>query len=253
MEPWGAEPRSIARGILDDETYDWLPLAEGVLESGGGALAVSEERLAEAHALAHEATGIPVCATGAAGLAGLIELRARGAIGAHERVAVLFTGRSVTTRPRRCPMRRIFVAHHPAEAYAVAGVLSSRGIEAEVQGELLFSLMDEAPLTPDALPSVWVRDDAQLGSALVALRDPSIGRVPGRRVTRPWACPACDERIDGRLAVCWECGGERRTRCRRARPDGFAAGARHGVRGASGRRTEGRPVSSRSARSRRRS
>ena len=36
--------------------------------------------------------GIGVDATGSSGLAGLLDLRAEGAVGPHERVAVLFTG-----------------------------------------------------------------------------------------------------------------------------------------------------------------
>ena len=93
MWPWEHEPRSIAHGILDDETYDWAAVVEGTIESGGWPLTVSETRLAEAHTIARTATGIPVDPTGAAGLAGLLELASAGAIGRHERVAVLFSGR----------------------------------------------------------------------------------------------------------------------------------------------------------------
>ncbi len=35
MWPWEEEPQSIATGILDDETYDWLVLVEGMLTTGG--------------------------------------------------------------------------------------------------------------------------------------------------------------------------------------------------------------------------
>ena len=92
MSPWEAAPSSIARGILDDETYDWhLPVA-GMIESGGFPVVVGEDTLREAAALAVETTGIPVDETGAAGLAGVLELRRRGILAAHERVAVLFTG-----------------------------------------------------------------------------------------------------------------------------------------------------------------
>jgi len=92
MWPWEDEPHSIAHGILDDETYDWLAVVEGMLATGGGPLVVGEETLAEAHALALEATGIQVCTTGSAGLAGLLALHASGGVSADERVAVLFTG-----------------------------------------------------------------------------------------------------------------------------------------------------------------
>ena len=92
MWPWEEEPRSVAHGILDDETYDWLAVVEGMLRSGGTPVVVSEDLLVRANALATGATGIDVDPTGSAGLAGLLALRDRGDVGDHERVAVLFTG-----------------------------------------------------------------------------------------------------------------------------------------------------------------
>jgi threonine synthase len=92
MWPWEQEPRSIAHGILDDETYDWLAVVEGMLVSGGGPVVVSEDLLLRANALAVDATQIDVDETGSSGLAGLLDLRDQGAIGEHERVGVLLTG-----------------------------------------------------------------------------------------------------------------------------------------------------------------
>ena len=93
MQPWPSEPRSVATGILDDETYDWRAVVEGMLLTGGRPLVVSEDSLTEANRLALARTGIPVDPTGSSGLAGLVELRRSGEIRHHERVAVLFTGR----------------------------------------------------------------------------------------------------------------------------------------------------------------
>ncbi|HKZ75498.1 MAG TPA: PLP-dependent lyase/thiolase [Actinomycetota bacterium] len=92
MWPWEEEPKSIATGILDDETYDWADVVSGMLATDGSALVVSEETLAEANTLAREATGIDVDATGSAGLAGLLELVRAGKVASDERIAVLFTG-----------------------------------------------------------------------------------------------------------------------------------------------------------------
>jgi threonine synthase len=92
MWPWEDEPHSVAHGILDDETYDWLAVVEGMLASGGEALVVDEETLRGANELARETTEIDVDHTGSAGLAGLLALRATGDVGDDERVAVLFTG-----------------------------------------------------------------------------------------------------------------------------------------------------------------
>lgn len=114
MWPWENEPHSIAHGILDDETYDWLAVVEGMLTTGGSPLVVDEETLAAANALALTATSIPVDATGSAGLAGLLALRASGVLSDDERIAVLFTGairsHTPTGRIRDEELRR---ARHP--------------------------------------------------------------------------------------------------------------------------------------------
>jgi threonine synthase len=92
MWPWEEEPKSVATGILDDETYDWRAVVEGMLMTGGQPLVVSEDLLVEANSLAVAKTGIRVDPTGSSGLAGLLALRRSGVIGDHDRVAVLFTG-----------------------------------------------------------------------------------------------------------------------------------------------------------------
>ena len=92
MWPWEKRPRSVARGILDDETYDWVAVVEGMLTTGGRPIVVDETALKVAHTLGVEATGIPVDHTGSAGLAGLLALNTAGEIGRDERIAVLFTG-----------------------------------------------------------------------------------------------------------------------------------------------------------------
>jgi threonine dehydratase len=94
MWPWEDEPRSIAEGILDDETYDWAAVVGGMLATGATPVLVSEERLVEANDLARSATGIAVSHTGSSGLAGLMELTRRGEIRSDEHVGVLFTGAS---------------------------------------------------------------------------------------------------------------------------------------------------------------
>ena len=92
MWPWETEPKSIAHGILDDETYDWRAVVGGMLATGGEPVVVDEDLLAEANAVAVGTTGIPVDPTGSAGLAGVLALRRSGRITASERTAVLFTG-----------------------------------------------------------------------------------------------------------------------------------------------------------------
>jgi threonine synthase len=93
MRPWETEPRSVAGGILDDETYDWAVVVEAMIRTGGFPVVVDEATIEEAHALARGTTGIDVDHTGSAGLAGLVALtRSLDRPPSSERVAVLFTG-----------------------------------------------------------------------------------------------------------------------------------------------------------------
>ena len=87
MWPWEATPHSLAHGILDDETYDWWAIAEGMRASGGGTVVVGEDAVARAQGLAWPHAAIAASATGTAGLAGLLAAPAPG-----QSVAVLFTG-----------------------------------------------------------------------------------------------------------------------------------------------------------------
>ncbi len=90
MWPWETPPTSVAHGILDDETYDWAIPVEMMIATGGEALAVSEEALREAHQRGRSATGLDVCATGTAGLAGLLSKPERSKAGGAR--VLLFTG-----------------------------------------------------------------------------------------------------------------------------------------------------------------
>ena len=92
MWPWETVPHSLAHGILDDETYDWVAVVEAMLTTGGQAVVVNEDEIAQANGIGAEATGIEVDPTGSAGLAGLAQLCRRGLVGPDERAAVLFTG-----------------------------------------------------------------------------------------------------------------------------------------------------------------
>ncbi len=92
MWPWEAVPHSVATGILDDETYDWLAVLRGMAATGGSSVLVDEAMLLQANRWALESTGIAVSHTGSAGLAGLMQLRRDGVIAAGSRVGVLFSG-----------------------------------------------------------------------------------------------------------------------------------------------------------------
>ena len=42
MWPWETEPRSMAHGILDDETYDWLPVVTAMADGNGAPVIATE-------------------------------------------------------------------------------------------------------------------------------------------------------------------------------------------------------------------
>ena len=92
MWAWETEPVSVAHGILDDETYDWLAVVRGMLITGGRSVVVDEATLEAANALARPVVGIDADHTGTAGLAGLIQLTRDGLVGPDESVAVIFSG-----------------------------------------------------------------------------------------------------------------------------------------------------------------
>jgi len=72
MWPWDGAPASIADGILDDETYDWWAVVEGMRASGGHPVVVGEESLSRARELARLHSGVSASATGTSGLAGAL-------------------------------------------------------------------------------------------------------------------------------------------------------------------------------------
>jgi threonine synthase len=99
MWPWEHVTPSLADGILDDETYDWVGVCNAMADSGGAPLAVDESHIVEAYRLAHASTTIDVSPTGSAGLAGVLAMRDR--IANDERVVVIFSGvrRQFTAKP----------------------------------------------------------------------------------------------------------------------------------------------------------
>ena len=85
MRPW-PDPHSVADGILDDETYDWIADLDVMVESGGEPIVALESGIVRAHELA-VAAGYSVSPTGSAGLAGVLAAKVRG-----ENVAIVMSG-----------------------------------------------------------------------------------------------------------------------------------------------------------------
>lgn len=91
MWSWERVGTSKASGILDDLTYDWLPVMEAMIESGGVAHVVSEEMIERAHTLGTDLTTIRPSPTGTAGLAALLDPSTLADLDGD--VVVFFTGR----------------------------------------------------------------------------------------------------------------------------------------------------------------
>ncbi|MCE9621431.1 MAG: PLP-dependent lyase/thiolase [Actinomycetia bacterium] len=90
MWPWESVGSTAADGILDDETYDWLPVLAAMADSKGSPVVVAESFVARANEVGCRATGIDASHTGTAGLAGLLAIRDQ--VQSDERVAVIFSG-----------------------------------------------------------------------------------------------------------------------------------------------------------------
>ena len=81
MWPWESEPHSIAHGILDDETYDWLVARRGDARHRRRGRSSSTRRRSPRRTRSRsQATAVPVDPTGSAGLAGLLALRDAGRV-----------------------------------------------------------------------------------------------------------------------------------------------------------------------------
>ncbi|MEI8259797.1 MAG: tetratricopeptide repeat protein, partial [Deltaproteobacteria bacterium] len=80
MWPWETAPSSVADGILDDETYDWWAIVEGMRASVGRPVVVGEETLLRAQALVQAHAGVRASATGTSGFAGALAAPPAGGV-----------------------------------------------------------------------------------------------------------------------------------------------------------------------------
>ena len=90
MWAWENEPVSLADGILDDETYDWVADVAQIQRTGGRVVVASELQVVEASSIAPQTTSIDASPTGTAGVAGLLSIRAE--LSSTARVAVVLSG-----------------------------------------------------------------------------------------------------------------------------------------------------------------
>ncbi|NML15008.1 putative signal transducing protein [Azohydromonas caseinilytica] len=99
-------------------------------------------------------------------------------------------------------MRRLTTAPNLAIATLWAELLNQAGVETQVQRAWAGSIAGEIPVD-QALPEVWVLDDARLEEARALLE--AQRNLPEQH----WVCAACGERVDGPFGQCWNCGALR--------------------------------------------
>jgi threonine dehydratase len=92
MWPWEHEPVSLADGILDDETYDWVVDLREIERTGGRVVVAPEPVVRRAAEIVPRATGIDASPTGTAGAAGLLDDVASGNISGDGDVLVVLSG-----------------------------------------------------------------------------------------------------------------------------------------------------------------
>lgn len=96
-------------------------------------------------------------------------------------------------------MRRLAQAPNLALARLWCDMLAQAGFAVSVQRAYASSIAGEIP--PDqALPEIWVHDDAELDAARALLAQ--LKHPPWRH----WVCRHCNEFIDGPFDQCWHCG-----------------------------------------------
>ena len=105
-------------------------------------------------------------------------------------------------------MKKVYVARDLSDAHLLKGFLKGENIEAEVQGESLWKLRGEIPITEDTNPAVWVIHDADYDRAMELVSIFNEGEPYTSIEGKPWRC-RCGEENEGQFTECWSCGKTR--------------------------------------------
>ena len=92
MWPWEHEPVSVADGILDDETYDWVVDLAEIERTGGRVVVTPENVVRRAAEIVPGSTGVDASPTGTAGVAGLMNDFGTGDLAGTGDVLVVLSG-----------------------------------------------------------------------------------------------------------------------------------------------------------------
>lgn len=110
-------------------------------------------------------------------------------------------------------MKIVFIAENPGQAHVVRIFLQGNGIDATVQGEDLYYVRGEVPMTGSALPSVWVLKDEDIGPAQELVEKFLKSGLESKedadeKKAALWKCEKCGEMIEAQFNECWKCAGE---------------------------------------------
>lgn len=95
---------------------------------------------------------------------------------------------------------QVFRSSDPTEGYLVRDYLMSKGIDTQLRGEHLASVMGAIPVT-DSFPTLWV-PEASVALARAALQSWEAEQPAGEA----WKCPDCYEGNEPTFGSCWSCG-----------------------------------------------
>lgn len=107
-------------------------------------------------------------------------------------------------------MTQIYLARNPANAYILKGILESNGLACEVQGDQLYHLLGELPLSQETTPSVWIVDDTQYDRAMQIVEEYKTTELSEASDEPTWVCHVCGESGYEPFTECWKCGTPRK-------------------------------------------
>ncbi|KPW02233.1 MULTISPECIES: DUF2007 domain-containing protein [Pseudoalteromonas] len=95
---------------------------------------------------------------------------------------------------------KVFQAENGLEANIIKGLLKSKGIESQLQGELLQGALGEIPFEQTGVDIlVYALKERQAQEILLNYRQL-------KQSAPDWVCPKCHELNGATFEICWSCG-----------------------------------------------
>lgn len=98
----------------------------------------------------------------------------------------------------------VYSAANPTEAHLCSQYLSGKGIEARVDGEILWQARGDLPPNESTNPTVVVSDE-QFEQARMLVEQFEKTLTEDRALDL-WSCSRCAEDNPGSFEICWNCG-----------------------------------------------